>query len=140
MSAPCVAACYLCYLYYIVMRQYHIAYTLFIESMTEFRKNMELLERAHIQDNMLVRKIDDILHKTSDSLEIAEREVFLPCGELLNITEALQGISDDMKISMQEKDCLKKSFSCLDKAAESMMHIADDVNLQKVKSITGIQL
>ena len=101
---------------------------------------MELLEHSHIQDNMLAVKIDDILYKTSDSIEIAEREVFLPTGDLLEITESLLGIKDDVRITSQEKECLRKSFSCLNKAAESMMHITDDVNLQKVRSITGIQL
>jgi len=127
-------------IFIIVMRQYHIAYTLFIESMNEFRKNMELLEHSHIQDNMLAVKIDDILYKTSDSIEIAEREVFLPTGDLLEITESLLGIKDDVRITSQEKECLRKSFSCLNKAAESMMHITDDVNLQKVRRIMGIQL
>ena len=123
-------------LFIIVMRQYHIAYTLFIESMVEFKKNMESLEHIHIQSNNVGEKITDILDRTDVSIDIAEQEKFLPCSELLDITEKLLNMEENMGASLQEKDCLRKCFYCLDKAAESMMHITNDNYITKVRSLT----
>ena len=123
-------------LFIIVMRQYHIAYTLFIESMVEFKKNMESLEHTHIQNNMVGEKITNILDRTDVSIDIAEREKFLPCSELLYITEKLLSMKDNMGASLQAKDCLRKCFYCLDRAAKSMMLITNDDYITKVRSLT----
>ena len=120
------------------MRQYHIAYTLFIESMVEFKRNMEFLEHAHIQNGNVAGKISDILKKADDYIDVAEREKFLPCSDLLYITEELLGIKQKLETSFHAKDCLTKCFDCLDRAAESMMRITDDDYITKVRSLIKI--
>lgn len=123
-------------LFIIVMRQYHIAYTLFIESMIEFKKNMEALGQIHIQNNMVGEKITYILNRTDITIDIAEREKFLPCSDLLYITEGLVDIKHKLETSFQTKDCLRQCFYCLDKAAKSMMIITNDDYITKVRSLT----
>ena len=120
------------------MRQYHIAYTLFIESMNEFKRNMDFLEHAHIQNNVVAEKIGDILKKTDDSIDVAEREKFLPCSDLLYITEELLDLKQKLETSLQTGECLTKCFGCLDRAAESMMRITNDEYITKVRSLTKI--
>jgi hypothetical protein len=104
--------------------------------MVEFKRNMESLEHTHIQNNIVAGKISDILKKTDDSIEVAEREKFLPCSDLLYITEELLDIKQNIETSLQAKDSLTQCFGCLDRAAESMMRITDDEYITKVRRLT----
>lgn len=117
------------------MEQYHIAYVRFIESMREFKSCLNDLRGLSGLGRGAGERIMELAGMADAAIAVAEQETFLPSSDLLQVTNGLLRMRQELRQPL-ELQILRKAQRMLHGAADAMMGITNDADVMSVKEMT----
>ena len=117
------------------MEQYHIAYIRFIERMREFKSCLNDLRSLSGLGRSAGERIMELAGMADAAIAVAEQETFLPSNNLLQVTNGLLRMQQELRQPL-ELHIIRKAQRMLHGAAEAMMGITNDADVMSVKELT----